>query len=343
MSNPFGTLVDPQRINEVIESTLKITLNPEKRGLYLINNDETKVFSLDLLEFALFERIIAFDSNDSGNDSKVIIYLYESYKRALQEAQNNRNDELTVVLDKIKDLIFRNVGTLLKQPELLNQNLSQQFLDIFIKDSNIDQHERDNFLHLSVTSSLKDSDDDMRSNIQEVFFKSFDTVHKIVKQASMINLENWIIPYLTAFVNDKNCPEAANLLIDYITPPENSEGIKYSESLLGQLLCLSITPKNNNGPYEYYDNLNNTNLGALNNLSSSLWNYLKHLHESLYALIKSILVIGGGTRDKILTWLGNAITSNQKRGQIWNQHSSMILGNYTTAPDSFMVMSYKFI
>lgn len=107
--------------------------------------------------------------------------------------------------------------------------------------------------------------------------------------------------------------------------------------ILGQLLSLSITPKNNNGPYEYYDNLNETNLVALNNLSSSLWNYLKHLHESIYMLVKSILVIGGASRDKILKWLGNAISSNQKRGQIWNQHSSMILGNFTTAPDSFMV------
>jgi ubiquitin conjugation factor E4 A len=187
---------------------------------------------------------------------------------------------------------------------------------------------------------MQDCDEDMRRNVYEIFFKSFDIVLKMIRQASMITLEKWILGYLMAFVSDKNNIEAANIFLEYITLPENTEGIKYSETLLGQLLCLSITPKHNNGPYEFFDQLNSTNLQALNNLSSSLWNNLNYLHESIYALIKCILVIGGETRDKILNWLGNAITKNQKRGQIWNQHSSMVLGNFTTAPDSFMVSQW---
>lgn len=61
------------------------------------------------------------------------------------------------------------------------------------------------------------------------------------------------------------------------------------------------------------------------------------LHDSLHVFIKGFLVIGGETREKILSWLGRAITSNVKRGQIWSTHTSMILGNFTTAPDSFMI------
>lgn len=340
MNNPFETLVDSQKINEVIENTLLITLNPEKKGLFLVNNDESKIFSTDLLEFSLFERIIAFDSNNTS-DEKVIVYLYESYKRVIQEHQINRNsNDIIKVLNSIENLIFRNVSTILKQPELVtSQDLSRQFIDIFRDECDIDGH-REKFLQLTICSALKDCDEDMRRNVLEVFFKSFDIILKVVKQATMITLEKWIFPYLMAFVSDKNNPEAANIFLDYIKLPENSEGIKYSSTLLGQLLSISITPKNNNGPYEYYDNLNNTNLVALNNLSSSLWNYLNVLNESLYNLIKYILVIGGETRDKILYWIGNAISSNTKRGQIWNQHSSMILGNYTTAPDSFMVRNF---
>lgn len=61
------------------------------------------------------------------------------------------------------------------------------------------------------------------------------------------------------------------------------------------------------------------------------------LHDSLHVFVKGFLVIGGETRDRALIWLGQAITSNAKRGQIWNNHQSMILGNFTTAPDSFMI------
>lgn len=107
--------------------------------------------------------------------------------------------------------------------------------------------------------------------------------------------------------------------------------------ILGQLFSLSITPKNNLGPFEFYENLNSSNMNTLGNLSSTLWNYLKVLHDSLAAIIKSLLVIGGETRKKTLKWIGSAIRKNESRGQIWNAHSSMVLGNYTTAPDSFMV------
>ncbi|KAL7019491.1 hypothetical protein ACKWTF_011135 [Chironomus riparius] len=316
-----------EKTNEVIENTLLITLNPAKKDLYLINSDESQTFSLDMLEFSLFERVIASD-----NDDKVIIYLYQSYLRVLEASKSTGCNE---ILDKIKELIFRNISTILKQPELIPlQNLDKQFLDIF---NDTEMNERCQFLSTSIKTAQQDCDDDMRKNVNEIFFKSFDTILKMIRQASMITLDKWILEYLMAFVSDKNNSEAANILLDYIALPENTEGIKYSETLLGQLLCLSITPKNNNGPYEYYDNLNSTNLQALNNLSSSLWSNLNYLHETLYALIKCILVIGGETRDKILNWIGHAITKNQKRGQIWNQHSSMVMGNFTTAPDSFMV------
>lgn len=61
------------------------------------------------------------------------------------------------------------------------------------------------------------------------------------------------------------------------------------------------------------------------------------LHDTLQVIIKSLLVIGGDTKERTLKWIGNAITSNQKRGQIWTAHSSMVMGNFTTAPDGFMV------
>ncbi|KAG5672378.1 hypothetical protein PVAND_002510 [Polypedilum vanderplanki] len=337
MNNPFASLVEPQKINEIVENTLLLTLNPEKSNLYYVSNDESKFFTLELLEFVLFERIIAFDI-ETDNDKKVILYLYNCFQRVQEEVKKyGSSNELINVLRKIEQLIFQNISTILKEPELIpNQNLSSQFLDIYKYDQDID-NERDRFLSMSILTALSDCDSDMKKNVTEIFNKCFDTCTRIVKISSMITLEKWVLSFLMAFSSDKNNPAMANMFIDYITPPENSEGIKYSETLLGQLLSLSICPKNNLGPFEYYGDLNNTNLTALNNLSSSLWNYLKIIHDSLGILVKSLLVVGGETRDKMLKWLGNAISSNQKRGQIWNAHSSMILGNFTTAPDSTMI------
>lgn len=352
-SNPFDTLTSPQRINEIIENVLLITLNPENpKNLYFMNDDSgTQLWTVELVEFNLFERLMTL-SFESGNDNKVILYLYNSYLRLQIERKRDKTD----VHETLSALIFRNIATALKQPELFaDQNMSEQFLDIF-KDGELeDTSLRDTFLSFAVKKALEDSDNDMRRNVQETFFKCFDSCLKSVRLASMISLENWILMFLTAFTSDKNSPEVANLFLDYIALPNECDGIKYADTLLGknrfnqnrrvltfqfllgQLLSLSMTPKNNQGQYEYYDNLNSMNIQSLNNLSSSLWNYLKMLHDSLHVFIKGFLVVGGETRERILRWIGNAITSNVKRGQIWNTHSSMILGNYTTAPDSFMI------
>lgn len=336
MENPFESLCSPQKIDRVIEDTLKMTVNPEKSSLHFVQSD-CKFFSLDLLEFSFFERLMAmaFETNE---ESKLIIYLHDSYQRVQREMKmNSKENDVLEVLKKIQELVLRNISTFLKEPELVGQNLSQQFLEIY-KDFNVDDvNVRDQFLSKSILAAIKDSDDGMRASVKEIFHKCFDDCLKIVRQASMITLEKWVVNFINAFVIDKNNPEMANIFLDYIELPDGCDGIKYSDTLLGQLLCLSITPKNNQGPYEYYDNLHATNLTALNNLSSSLWNYLKTLHDSLQNLIKSLLLVGGSTKERILKWIGNAIASNQKRGQIWNAHSSMILGNFTTAPDSFMV------
>lgn len=90
--------------------------------------------------------------------------------------------------------------------------------------------ECDKFIVASIASSLKDSDNEMQKNVKDIFVHSFDTIHKIVRQASMINLEKWVIPYLMGIIKS----EAADFFIDYISLPENCEGIKYSETLLGE-------------------------------------------------------------------------------------------------------------
>lgn len=333
--NPFGTLANPVRTNEIIENVLLITLNPENpRKLTLMNDDSgTKLWTLELIELNLFERLMSL-SFEGGDDSKVILYLYNSFLRLHRECRREKSD----VSEVLSSLIFRNIATALKEPDLFpEQKISDQILDIF-KDSEVDDTSlRDEFLSVAIKKALEDADEDMRKNVREIFFKCFDECMKSVRQATMITLEKWVLTFLTSFTSDKKNAAMANLFLDYIELPPNADGIKYADSLLGQLLCLSLTPKNNQGPYEFYDNLHNTNLTALNNLSSSLWNYLKMLHDSLHILIKGFLMISGDTRDKILVWLGNAITSNVKRGQIWNTHSSMILGNFTTAPDSFMI------
>lgn len=314
-ANPFETLSSPEEINSVVEEVLLMTLNPQKSGnsFYVVEDELSKLWTLELIEMNLFERLMSM-AFSGGDENKVIMYLYNSFQR-LKNIQRQKSSQIH---ESLKSLIFRNVATALKEPELFpEQNFSDQFLDIYKDMECNDEQSRDEFLSMSIKKALEEADDSMIQNTKNIFFTCFNDCLKIVRQASMINLQKWILTFLQGFVNDKTNPSMANIFLEYITLPAETEGIKYAETLLGQLLSLSIMPKNNQGPYEYYDNLHGTNVVALSNLSSSLWNYLSILHESLYLFIKGFLVIGGDTRDLMLNWLGNAISSNVKRGQIW--------------------------
>jgi ubiquitin conjugation factor E4 A len=233
-TNPFETLVSPEKTNEIIENVLLITLNPANpKNLHLMNDDEDlKLWTLEKLEFDLFERLMSLAyEGGNNNDSKVIIYLYNSFIRLQSEIRKNKTSEVT---NFIKSIVFRNAATALKQPDLyVNQNISDQILEIY-KDSEVeDPALRDEFLSFVIKTALSEPSDDDSRNVKEIIYKCFDECLKSVRQASMVSLEKWILTFLTAFSNDKNNPEMANLFLDYITLPPNCDGVKYADSLLG--------------------------------------------------------------------------------------------------------------
>lgn len=157
--------------------------------------------------------------------------------------------------------------------------------------------------------------------------------------ASLVSLEKWVIYTLKAFVSDKTNATLAQLLLDYTTPKSvlgsKIEGVHFSDSLLGILFSLSILPKKQDGPHEYFENVSEVQSGAL---KDSLWNYLKLHMEDMHAIVKGFLLVGGETRNKMLEWIGLCLHSNVARGQIWNAHNPVgMLGARKVAPDSFMI------
>lgn len=234
--NPFGTFVSPTRTNEIIENVLLMTLNPSNpKNLTLINDDSgAKLWTLELIELSLFERLMSL-SSERDHSSRLILYLYNSFIRLQSECRKDNSD----VSEVLSSLIFRNIATALKEPELFpEQNISDQILEIF-KDSEMDLL-REEFFSIAIRKSFEDADEDMKKNIKEIFFRCFDALLLSVRQATMITLESWVLTFLKAFTSDKNNAAMANLFLDYIDLPPNSEGIKYADTLLGMKIKLKI-------------------------------------------------------------------------------------------------------
>lgn len=344
-----------QKVNALIEQVFLITVNktPQKNKQLVYMEEiaplvpRTHLLNVNILEQALFERILLPTPRDFllPNDvktseteaiceTKVIAYLYASYVR--NDRCINQNDSMCMdTCKRIEELIVLNVATAIKQPALFDgQNFCTQLLDIL--QTAEDFHIKGKFLSNIVRDVLVDKDASDALALQQIIYPIFDEMKKRIQAASMITLDKWIVPVLMLFVSDKNNSELADLLLDYATPKPDADGIVYADSIFGHLLRLSILPKNQNGPYEYFENVMDAQVSSL---SQSLWNYLKLHLDSMSLLFKGFLLLGGSTRSKMMKWIGHCLQANTARGQIWNSHNPTagMFGAMKTASDSFMI------
>lgn len=343
-----------QKINALIEQVFLITVNktPQKNKQLVYMEEiaplvpSTQLLNVNILEQALFERILLPTPRDFllPNDvktseteaiceTKVIAYLFASYVR--NDRCINQNDSICMeTCKRIEELIVLNVATAIKQPALFDgQDFRTQLLGIFQTAEDFPIIGK--FLSNIVRDVLVEKDANDALALQQIIYPIFDEMRKRSQAASMITLDKWIIPVLILFVSDKNNPELAELLLDYATPKPDADGIVYADTIFGHLLRLSILPKNQNGPYEYFENVVDAQASSL---SQSLWNYLKLHLDSMSVLFKGFLLLGGSTRNKMMRWIGQCLHANTARGQIWNSHNpTAMFGAMKTASDSFMI------
>lgn len=106
------------------------------------------------------------------------------------------------------------------------------------------------------------------------------------------------------------------------------------DTLLGQLLCLSIMPKKSNGPFEFFAEISLETQHS----DPSLWQLMSLHQDALFTLIKRLLVLSTTTKKKTLQWISNCLHANASRGHLWsniNLPFEQIINQ--NASDSFMI------
>lgn len=368
--NPFNSLfrgnVDPannnmaHKVNALIEQVFYITINREARkDKQLIfmkdladTNPSTNLINIEILDQALFERIllpspeeylipncIETEKTESVVESKVLLYLYGAYERLCNWNLNENDKSLDEECRIMEELIFRNAATANKQPNLFdNQSLPIQWWTL-LQNCEDEYNLKCKFLSCVVREVFDDNEPTYITTITKTFETVFTQLLIDIKNSSLVTLDKWIIPMLNAFTSDKTNPELAQLLLNFSTPETPLtgvlDGVRFAETLLGQLLSISIMPKNHNGPYEYYENIADAQSNALN---ESLWTSLERHQDGVCTVFKGFLVMGGDVRNKMLAWIALCLNKNTARGQLWNAHNPAgLLGATKTVPDSFML------
>lgn len=142
-SNPFASLFNSSlkeneiSQNDILEEIFGFTINPDHKSIKRLYLEEVKnvhektVLDINLLHYALFERLFMCnenselaDHNDHSHEKKVIIYLYKSFQK-VQELRNNINENDGSL---IENEIIQNAATAFQPDIYSGQDISGDIL-----------------------------------------------------------------------------------------------------------------------------------------------------------------------------------------------------------------------
>eukprot|EP00099_Drosophila_melanogaster_P018059 NP_609060.1 uncharacterized protein Dmel_CG11070 [Drosophila melanogaster] len=344
--NPFAALLQEGANSDgvphkLVEEVLLFTLNKASSSAVLCLADvvvETseEMLSEDLVAHALFERLMLAETSQyaAGNASEMAMerramrYLKGAFTRCgLIQAERK------IDCSKILALILNNASTCMRQPDLFApQSFGAQWMEMFEQDEDEHDTSTQEFL-IRVTCKVMEEVEPIEAlgALKAIFYPVLTELQKNIAKLNLITMKKntfWILGY---FVRDKRAAVLGELLIDYTTPNPRASGSEYMDTLLGSLLCISILPKTQTGKYEFFQEL------SINQTDEALWALLSHHQQSIFLLVKQLLVLSPETKKKTLQWVGNCLDANVPRGHLWSSiNASLEQTAHSTSSDAFM-------
>ncbi|KAH8305399.1 hypothetical protein KR018_001763 [Drosophila ironensis] len=343
--NPFAALLEegPKSdgvAHKLVEQVLLFTLDKAssagKRLLCLsdvVVDTSDNILGADLVAHALFERLMLTDTAPlAGNataeslETRAMWYLHGAFARCerLPAEQADRS--------KLLELILNNASTCMRQPDLFApQSFAAQWLELF---EQADEHNTSTqeFL-VRVAGKVQEEDEPLEAlgALKAVFYPMLGDLQKAIAKESLISIKKDVFWILGFFVRDKRAPVLGELLVDFTTPNPKAKGGDYMDTLLGSLLSISILPKTQTAKYEYFQEL------SLNQTDPALWALLSHHQQSIFLLVKQLLVLSPECKRKTLQWVANCLDANVSRGHLWSSiNINLDQTVHSSASDSFM-------
>ncbi|XP_060803282.1 ubiquitin conjugation factor E4 A isoform X1 [Amyelois transitella] len=340
-------------VNTMVENVFHLTINPnaveerssDKQLVYLEELAEaTKPkmhIDLEALEQALFERLLLTDV-----ESYVIPKVTKSYKEhviqkqvfpylfcSLQNLQTYEQSNSIIIknaIQKMRELIFRNAVTALKQPALFeDQDFSIQLVDL-LKHVDPQSH---TFLLDIVKSFVEDEESETLRQLKETMIPVLQRIHTDVNKSTLINLPIYVLPSIHLFASN---PYLASILMDACEPKLETKGIHYQDSVIGALLSLSVLPRTATSLHEFFDNP--MDQGATSLIETSIWNASSHLSNNMHKIFLTLLKGGPQLKNRLLTWIGKCLKANVARGKLWNvQAGEVSAATLNCVSDGFML------
>ncbi|XP_073824632.1 ubiquitination factor E4A [Musca autumnalis] len=297
----------------------------------------------ELLSHAIFERLMMSDTKeylihgeneDDALQVDSMLYLHRAFLSCerLKSVQLHRSTDF----EKIRSLIITNASTCMRQPDLFpGQPIWKQWKEIMIMSQDINTSETMDFMVECIQKIYIDDESlEALGALKANFYPLLGKIQTDISQSNLVTIKKEIFWILSFFVRDKRIPQMGEVLIDFNIPNPNTTGGAYMNTLFGNLFSLSILPKNQNGPYEFFNDL------SLESKSTDpvLWQCMSSHQNDIFILIKQLLVQSPVTKRNMLQWIAKCLHANVSRGHLWNNLNAGIENFiHQNASDAFMI------
>ncbi|XP_075977885.1 ubiquitination factor E4A [Anticarsia gemmatalis] len=349
-SKKLSENVENETINNIAENVFHFTINPESASgnrqlVYLEELAEAtrpkNYIDLEALEQALFERLLLTDIEscvipksckvfkEHVVQKQVFPYLFSSLQN-MAGYERSKVPSVQEALQKMRELIFRNAVTALKQPALFEgQDFSGQLTELL---QHVDPQSHNFFMDI-VQSFMLEGEEGSQEQLKEIMLPVLMKIYIDIDKSNIINLPIYILKSVQLFASNQWL--APILLESCEVKPNEKNGRLYQNNVIGGLLALSVLPKSNTMMPEFFDNPVDQTATSL--IESSLWNAVSHLTNNMHKIFLTLLKGGPRVKNMLLTWIGRCLKSNVGRGKLWNVQAADLSAASQCVSDGFML------
>uniref|UniRef100_A0A0B7A894 Ubiquitin conjugation factor E4 A n=1 Tax=Arion vulgaris TaxID=1028688 RepID=A0A0B7A894_9EUPU len=259
--------------------------------------------------------------NIEFENTEVLSYLYCAYRRCQVEISKKAESEsINSFLQECKDVIVLNARMCLQQPGLYQyQDFVSQFIHLCLEDD-LPTPDPQNYpcKFLREVSEAIESNSDHGTLIQ-----SFQPILQDIR--IRLNAENMSIVHKDAlkyvkvlhFFTGTAALARTFLSLNTPEPSQTFHGRIYEMTPIGAALSLSVLPRAENGPFQFFSKPSTQSKKEVDMVESSVWGATEQLVSGIHKIFVDLMKVTPDMKHYTLRWLGLCIQGNTGRAKLW--------------------------
>ncbi|KAH9494850.1 Ubiquitin conjugation factor E4 A [Bulinus truncatus] len=260
-----------------------------------LNDEREKIFENDILE-----------------NNEVLTYLYCAYRRYMMQLEiylKTKSQKISSFLNECKEVILLYARGCLQNPDIYqHQDFVSQFINLCVEED-LPPQDSENYpcvflREVSKVIEMNSEEGSLSQSFQPILLEvknrlnseTLSIVHKdAIKYIKVLHFFTSTAALARTFLS-LNTPE----------PSQNFHGRVYEMTPIGAALSLSVLPRGENGPFQFFLKPSSQSKKEIDMVEQSVWQKTEELVSSIHKIFVDLMKVTPEMRHYTLRWLGRA-------------------------------------